>query len=155
MKPKIYRILKNDYLTLLTIIIPLALALSAWVLKIYGNSSSFKRGTAALSAEDAPFILGLSLFALVICAPICYYRIKQVKTIFENGEVVSGRVKTVWWIKDRGRMTYQYEHEEYSYQAIVGINKNKETAGYKEGYPLEIIVNKKDPSRSLIKKLYV
>lgn len=156
MKPKLLKIVKNDYLVLLSFVAPLVIWGIFLFLYFNGTISGVGRNKSlVLAASDAPFFLIMAIIFSLVFVSIGVWRIKQIKNIFSNGIEVTGKVLKITFYKDRGRLEYEYTLEDYSYRSNVGIHKTGEVIELQSGHPLKIIVHRDNSLKSVVADLYL
>ena len=148
------RILKNDYASLALLIFigvawPMAgLAAAGWL--------PGRRGGAIETGGDPDrFLLGLAVVITPLFGWLAFRRIAAIRRVVENGPACVGTVTLVWFMKDRGRVEYEYQFEGKTYQAGNAIMKNRETDTIRQGDRVELIVDPSRPSRAFLASLYV
>lgn len=149
------RILKSDYPSLLLLI----LIGVAWVIAIIGGvfDALPQRGGAGITPVDQATKWGMFVIAGVltlVCGWFASQRIKNIKRIISDGIEVKGRIQSIYFARDRGRVEYDYEYNGQAYHAGNAIWKNRETTKLSEGDDIDLIVDSAKPSRAFIKTLY-
>lgn len=76
------------------------------------------------------------------------------KSYFTNGVLAQGVIVDIWFMKDRGRVTYSYEVDGQVYTKGNAIMKTKETKMLYKGKNVDILVKSKAYDRALIVHLY-
>lgn len=81
-------------------------------------------------------------------------RIAYVRRIAESGLEVTGRIVSIAFFRDRGRVEYDFEFDGKTYHAGNAIWKNAETTRLKIGDELKLLVDPDRPSGVFISFLY-
>jgi hypothetical protein len=153
-QPSVARIVKSDYVALLTVLSPVVFWLMYLALAYFGYLPN-PRGRKPLSDSDAPFFLKLALITTFICLPLLIWRVRHFQTVFANGEAVNGRIAKVSFFRDRGRIEFTYTYAGRQYHAKNALHKTKEATAFKEGDEVVIVVSRSNPKRSYIRDLFV
>lgn len=149
------RILKNDYPSLLMLMFIGIM----WVLAIGGGVLGFlpKRrggGTVEVDSTMMMVMIAIAVVVTVVFGWLSSKRIRDIKRIVNTGSEVIGRIQSIGFIKDRGRVEYDYVHDGKSYHAGNAIWKNRETTELREGDEIRLIVDPEKPTRAFIASLY-
>ena len=83
-----------------------------------------------------------------------FLRFNVLKSYFSSGVYVQGMITDVWFMKDRGRVTYSYEIEGQVYTRGNAIMKTKETKLLVKGKPVDVLVKYDSHNKAIIKHLY-
>ena len=149
------RILKNDYPSLLMLIFIGVI----WALAIAGGVFGLlpkHRGGGTFEVDSTTMII-LLLIAVVVTTIFGWLTLKRIgdiKRIISSGPEVNGCVQSISFIKDRGRVEYEYEYNGQSHHAGNAIWKNRETIKIQEGDEVVLIIDPEKPSRAFIASLY-
>lgn len=153
-KPSLARIVKSDYVALLTVLSPLVVWLMYLALACFGYLPNPK-GRKPLSDSDAPFFLKLALVSTLICIPLLIWRVRHFQTVFANGEAVNGRIEKVYFFRDRGRIEFTYTYAGRQYRAKNALHKTKAATAFREGDEVVIVASRSNPKRAYIRDLFV
>ena len=148
------RILKNDYASLVLLIFIGV----AWLMAALAGAGWLpgRRGGAIDTGGDPDrFMLGLALVITPLFGWLAYRRIAAIRRVVRDGPACVGTVTLVWFMKDRGRVEYEYQFAGQTYQAGNAIMKNRETQTIRQGDRVELIVDPAKPSRAFLASLYV
>lgn len=153
--PSTGRILKNDYSSLLM----LMFIGVTWILAIAGGYFGFmpqRRGARLVEIDSsmAAIMIVLAVVVTILFGSLASKRISGIKQVFRSGPEVKGRIQDIAFVKDRGRVEYEYEYNGQTYQAGNAIWKNKETRQLQAGDKITVIVDPDKPSRAFIASLY-
>lgn len=149
------RILKNDYPSLLMLI----LIGIMWVLAIVGAVFGYlpkRRGGGVVEVDSTMMIIMIVIAGVItiLFGWLASKRIGDIRRVITTGIEVKGRVQSIGFIKDRGRVEYDYEYDAKSYHAGNAIWKNRETTKLQDGDEIILIVDPDKPSRAFIASLY-
>ncbi|QDU93639.1 DUF3592 domain-containing protein [Lignipirellula cremea] len=148
------RILKNDYFSLLMLLF----IGGVWMMAIGGSIIG-----ALPEHQGEPFEVNIPLVVLLVVIAVVVtlllgwlarQRIGDFKRIISSGPEVQGRIQSIHFFKDRGRVEYDYQFEGESYHAGNAIWKNRETTPFREGDAITLILDPDKPSRAFIAALY-
>jgi len=130
-----------------------------WVLAIGGGVLGFlpKRRSGGTLEVDSTMMIIMIVIAVVVTISFGWLsskRIGDIKRIVNTGPEVKGRIHSIGFMKDRGRVEYDYEYDGKSYHAGNAIWKNRETTKLQDGDEITLIVDPDNPSRAFIASLY-
>jgi len=153
-KPSFVSIVKNDYGALIGFILPLVLWAMFIATNVFGFSLS-RRGRAAIepNSTDSTFLY-IAIAGTVVGIALLAWRFYSFQQTFANGENAVGRITSVSFFKDRGRIEYSYNLKGQTYKSGNAIMKNKKTQLFRDGDEIELIVDRLNPNRAFIKTLY-
>jgi hypothetical protein len=149
------RILKNDYGSLLMLI---AIGV-AWLLVLFAARFGFlanRRGD--VTQTDPAQVRSLVIMAVVVTVVFGFFaprRIARIRRVIADGPACDGTVTRINFVKDRGRVEYEYQFNGETYEAGNAIWKNRETEAIRPGQRVELIVDPSRPSRAFLASLYV
>jgi hypothetical protein len=138
-QPAFFSIVKNDYGALLGLAFPVVLWGMFIATNVFGISLSRRGRQLPLNSSDSTFLY-IAIVGTVLGIGLLVWRMYTIKQFFANGERTVGRITNVAFFRDRGRI-------EYSYQ----MNGQP----YRNGDEIELIVDRSNPKRAFIKKLYI
>ncbi len=149
------RILKNDYPSLLMLIFISVV----WVVAIGGGVFGFlpkRRGGGGIEVDSSMMniMLLVAVAVTILCGWLAVKRIGVIKQVIRNGPEVEGRIQSIGFFKDRGRVEFDYEYAGESYHAGNAIWKNRETTQLQDGDGIRLILDPDKPSRAFSASLY-
>lgn len=97
-----------------------------------------------------PFISLVPIVVLVLG----FLRLNVLKSYFSKGIDTKGTIVDVWFMKDRGRVTYSYEIDDQKFTRANAIMKTKETKTLVKGETVDILVKHDAYKKAIIKHLY-
>jgi hypothetical protein len=148
-KPSISRLIFADYASLLCFLFPLiswgmfaAAALGIW---------RSEPGEAELKVR---FCFWSAIVATVVCVPILYLRFRSVHSLLRHGIAIPAKLISVWFMKDRGRIDYEYTYEGRTYRGGMALTKSKRAAEFQQGQDITILIDPANPARSIVPDLF-
>jgi hypothetical protein len=151
-QPSFLRVLQSDYVSALALLAPAALWL-VWGLDLMGFSLQRRGRTATF--DDPGWLLQVAIVVTVVGVALAIWRIRAVYAFFARGVGRPGVIESVEFFRDRGRVTFRYDHEGQSYERGSGIMKNARTKALEPGQELTVIVDPENPKKAMIRSLYV
>jgi hypothetical protein len=151
--PSLVNIVKNDYGALLGFILPLLLWGLFIATNVFGFSFSRRGRTLPADSSDSTFLY-IAIIGTVFGIALLVWRVYTFQQVFANGEKAIGRITTVTFFKDRGRIQYSYSVNGQTYETGNSIMKNRTTQSFQDGSDIELIVDRSNPKRAFIKALY-
>ncbi len=103
----------------------------------------------------SPFLPYGAIALTVAGVVVISWRIRLIKSAFEDGWQIKGNVITVSFFRDRGRVSYLYDIQGQRYQSSNAIMKHRVSAGLQSGQSVLIVANKENPKIAFIRDLYV
>jgi hypothetical protein len=149
------RILKNDYPSLLMLMF-IGLV---WVLPIGGGVFRFlreDRGGDDFEVGSTTIIVFVvtAVAVTIVFGWLASKRIRSIKRIIRTGSEVEGRIQSIGFVKDRGRVEFEYDYDGRTYQGGSAIWKNRETSQLQDGDEVTLVIDPENPSRAFIASLY-
>jgi hypothetical protein len=155
-KPSAFQVLKNDALSFAAIILPVVMWGVYIAVTFFGFTPESKRsGTVVENSDGNPVFLIAPIVLTVLGAALLSWRISSFNKLFETGERVVGKITSVSFFKDRGRIEFSYSYKRQKFQNGAGIMKNSKTESYRKGEDVVLIVDAANPRKVLIQDLYV
>ena len=149
------RIILNDYLSFLAWIFPVVIFGMSLFIEIFGFLPDLKRGRPPLGVESIPFFIQFGIIALVIGMIVIIIRVLTIKSYFDKGVEVNGKVTKIWvWRRDRGRIyfTFQYKDLECDNNSLVHFNKMTKT--FLPHRAIKVLVKPNEPLKAIIRDIY-
>lgn len=151
----IRKIILNDYAAfLLTVGGPVMLALSVFA-AVFGFIPRIRRrGGRVIDPELAIVfcVVAVILTAVLLC--LLSRRIGRIKAILLSGPRAKARVLEIGFLKDRGRIEFEYAHQGRQHRTGSAIMKNKRTTAIHSGDEIEVALDPGDASRAFVVELY-
>jgi uncharacterized protein DUF3592 len=148
-QPSIVSLILADYASLLCFLFPVI----AW-----GMFAAAVTGLWPSKPAEAEFrfqfCLWLAIAATVVGGPLLYLRIRNIRSILRDGIAVPAKVVSVWFMKDRGRVEYEYTFEGQTYRGGMALAKSKRAAELKEGQEITVLVHPANPGRSMVADVF-
>jgi hypothetical protein len=155
LRPSPFRVLQSDFIALGSILFPAVMWGMYIVIAYFGFFPGFRGHDPIQGSEGAPAFLYLGIITTLIGVPLFVWRWRSFQSVFARGRVVTGRIASVSFSRDRGRVEYSYEYSGQRYHGGNAIMKTKRTKALQEGDEVELIVDPENPKRALIRDLYV
>lgn len=154
MKISLKKTLGADYLSILSIVIPIV-ALLLYIDARYFNLLHLivKRGTS--TNNDSFFFLWMAIVTILICIPFLFFRVQRIKNHFKEGVEVIGIIIYISLFKDRGRIEFSYVFEGKEYVSGTAVHQNSYVKSLKMGQHINVVVNKENPKKAFIKEMFV
>ena len=135
-----WRAMENDFSLTTRMMIPIF----AWALYLFplvlmgGNRFLFYLAMAATVA--GPLLMAWRLFAI--------------RKVFQQGQAVTGVIRSTQFIKDRGRINYNYNYFGQDYPGTVVVHANDRTRAFEADQPVELVVDPAKPKQAYLRGLY-
>ncbi|MBI5294334.1 MAG: hypothetical protein HY869_02580 [Chloroflexi bacterium] len=142
-KPTLWRIFQTDYLTAVS---------GTFILVMWGFYLFFN--FVQPGGLAAPLFYA-SIVVTVVGAIIVTWRIRLIRSTFEDGVEVEGAVVSVGFYRDRGHVAYAYEVNGERCQSSNAIMKERFTSQLKPGQKVTLIVSRDNPRNAFIKTMYL
>ena len=95
-------------------------------------------------------VLGIFLLAFFGLAS----RYISIVSLYNSGLEAMATISEIGFFRDRGYIKYIYSYENHRYASQMTVMKNKLTMRYGIGDEIEVIVDRENPKKSLIKDLF-
>lgn len=153
--PSLSRIISTDYTAMLAAIAPVVLT-ALYTLFVTTGLMAKARGWDPLMGDNGrPFFFWFAAASIAAGIPVLFWRLRMVRGVFENGVEVPGVITHIMFFKDRGRVEYSYEYEGQAHRAGQAFHRNRRTAALQLGQRVAVMVDRFNPSRALIRDLYL
>lgn len=131
-----------------------SLAVVAWVVYLAWTPAWRKDGP-IIQPELAPYALAIALIFSFLCICIVFYRFHAIKSVFEKGIEVRGKITEIKMPRDRGKVNYSffYNSKEFSSHAI--LHRNKQTLALKQGDRVTLVIDPEQPIHAFIRDLFI
>lgn len=155
MKVSIIKIIKSDFLAILSLIVPVVAIILFFDFKYFGILQQFfSRGRSMESGASTIFLI-MAIVAVCIFIPLLIFRINSIYNHFRDGIEVGGKIVYINLWKDRGRVEYEYQINEKKYRTGNAVHRSKFVDSLFEGQEVKIIVSKNNHKKGLIKEMYI
>jgi len=152
----IRKIILNDYAAfLMTVGGPVMLALSAFTALFGFIPRLRRRGGRVVDPELAQIFCVVAVILTVILLVQLARRIARTKAILVSGPRVKAKVLEIAFIKDRGRVEFEYTLDGRQYTTGTAIMKNKRTTAIHPGDELDAAIDRANPARAYLVDLYI
>lgn len=149
-KPAIQRIVWTDYTAFFASSLPVAF----WVIVLAWVPDWRGTGPVASPAAAPVLVMGAiltTLGAILVTA----WRVAWFWSLFRSGKIVPGKIESVNFRRDRGRVEYIYAFHNQSFQARAALHRTLKTRKIKPGDHVTLLVDPQHPGRSFIRDLYL
>lgn len=96
------------------------------------------------------FSLGIFMLGLFGIA----WRYVSLISLFNSGQEAKATVSEVGFFRDRGYIKYIYPFENKKYAGHMTVMKNQLTTRYQVGDVVDVLVDRENPKKSMIKELF-
>ncbi|MFH1711888.1 MAG: hypothetical protein ABH846_01475 [Patescibacteria group bacterium] len=155
MKVSIIKIIKSDYMAVISLIAPMVMLLLYLDAKYIGLSAYIFSGKLHGQAVDPQLMLIIAIVTSVIFLPLLLIRVLRIRMIFKKGIEVEGIIRTVDLWKDRGRIGFVYSFEGKGYTKEISVHQSKFVKSLKPEQRISVIVMKDDRRKALIKEMFI
>lgn len=132
--------MENDFSLTTRMMIPIfAWALYLFPLVLFGGSR---------------FFFYLVLAATVLGPALMVWRLFAIRGVFQQGQVVTGAIRSVQFLKDRGRINYNYSYLGQDYPGTVVVHANDRTRAFEADQQVELVVDPAKPRQAYLRGLY-
>jgi hypothetical protein len=100
-------------------------------------------------------LLYIALPITLVGISLMIWRIRLIKSAFEDGREVTGIIETVSFYRDRGRISYIYSFDGNRYRSVNSVMKHRITSGLQQGQEVAIMANNDNPKIAFIRDIYV
>ena len=140
--PSLLKIIWIDFWAFVSAIICL-IAIGMYVYETFLSRNATQSITWVAAA-----LLSLSLFGVAL-------RYISIVTLYNSGLEAKATVSEVGFFRDRGYIKYIYPYENKKYASHMKVMKNGTTTRYQVGNEIDVIVDRENPKKSLIKDLFL
>jgi hypothetical protein len=149
------RVIKNDFAAfVMTIGGPIFLAISVFA-AVFGFLPEVRgRGGQDIDPRAALALCAVAGFVTVLLFAMLARRISRIKRVLQTGPRALATVSEIDFIKDRGRVEFQYTYNGEAHHAGMAIMKNQQTEAIATGSEIEVALDPANPGKALIVQLY-
>lgn len=153
-EPSIFTIMWTDYPAFLAVLF----AVMAWVIYIFlvgfGTPIDPENLTPQVLQENQRLFY-IALAVTLLALPVLVWRFMLIRKVIGSGKETKGKVESVFFYRDRGRVKYSYKHEGQSYSCNITLHRTRKTKAIKQGDQVILMVDPESPKRALIRDLYL
>ncbi len=142
--PSLVRIITTDYASFLGFAFPIV----AWLFYLL-LAVSQKLGSISSSV---PLIFAAITLA---AAGVLAWRIRLVRSIFNDGMETPGVISHAAFFRDRGRIEYTYPVQDLMFRSGNAVMKVKRTRALQPGDRVTVVADPNNPRRALLRDLYL
>ena len=153
--PSLVRIVQVDYTASMAFLYPCVFWGMYLVLTIFGVLPDLMRGVTITQAAGGSFFFIIALVSTVLGLMVLAWRFLKIRSLFEHGIEVKGKIDRVGFFRDRGRVEYSYTYQGKALSAGIAVMKVKRTKALIPSSPAMIVVDQGNPRKALIRDLYL
>src|SRR3989338_9785893 len=154
MNISITKIIKSDYLCMLSIVFPIAMLLLYLDAAYIGILHQFFSRGRITEPVNPLFFLLILVITLCIFVPIFIIRVKRVASVFKEGIETQGKIIYLHLFRDRGRIEYEYEIKGNKYRSGHAVHRSKFVNSLSVGQIVPIVVAENNPQKAFLKAMY-
>lgn len=99
------------------------------------------------------------LFYVVVAATVggpllMVWRLFSIRKVFQQGQAATGVIRSVQFIKDRGRINFNYSYFGQDYTGTVVVHANDRTRAFEADQQVELMVDPAKPKQAYLRGLY-
>lgn len=154
-KPKLSKIIANDYIALLAVVFAVFLPLALFVCSVLGFG--VRSSGRVVDFEQSDFRAMVPYLTITSAAAIVgfYARITWIKSILEQGVPARGVIRSIMTYRDRGRIEFDYEYAGHKLSAGMAVHLSKAVRQLRPGDVVDVVVSREKPTRALLRSLFV
>ena len=150
--PSVFRIIWTDYWASLAAIFLFPFLALVF---IFGFLPLLLDSRITINLASLVTLLAGMAFWIFIFGGALAWRISVIRTVFNDGQEVRGKISEVGFYRDRGTVKYTYTYMGTPYTASNRIMKNGRSGKLAAGVEASIMVDTGDPRRAFLKDLYL
>lgn len=135
------RALDNDF----SLSMPLMIPLIGWVIYLLP----------LVFVGRSAFFFYLAIAATLAGPLIVWWQVKAIRSVFEQGQLAPGVIRSTQFIRDRGRINYNYRYAGELYTGTVTVHVTDHSKSFQTGQEVEVVVNPGKPQQAYLRKLYI
>lgn len=144
MRPSLFRIISTDWPALFGAIgIPMIFVITALYPYVFPAAGSH---WSLLLEVGLPFAL--------VCAGVLAWRCQRILTLFRSGLVAPGRITRIQLAKDRGRISFLYEHQGVACHSWQPVHQTRQVLALEVGQDVQVLVHPHKAGVAVIKHLF-
>lgn len=141
-RPSIFRVIQVDYLAFIA-----SIAFTFfWIFYFYDM---------LVAKNVVPNLLYWVLAVTVISIAVLVWRYVSILVFYGMGIEIKAIVNSVSFFRDRGKIAYIYTYQGQKYLSGNSVMKTKRTKMYKVGDKIDVLLDRNNPKRAVIKDLYL
>jgi len=99
------------------------------------------------------------LFYLVLAATaagplLMLWRLFEIRKVFQQGQPATGVIRDALFIKDRGRINFNYSYIGQEYTGTVVVHANDRTRAFEAGQQVDLVIDPAKPKQAYLRGLY-
>ncbi|MFZ4287219.1 hypothetical protein [Variovorax sp. HJSM1_2] len=141
MKPSPRKVVWNDWPALAaSIAIPIV-----WLIHF---------GFPYLHRGAAPLPIWFAGIASVVFTALLLWRYRRIAWLFAHGQSAWGQVTGLRMVKDRGRLEFEFMHQDALVASWMPVHKTKDVLLLSRGDRVEVLFDLHMPTRAIVRRLY-
>ena len=152
-QPSLVSIIRSDYAAFTAVLVPGIVVSISLAVAVLANLPDVPAGAAGASS-GSPLLLFAALAAAVGGLAVLFWRVWTIRGVFARGMESSGVLTGVALAKDRGQLTFQFEHAGQTYECGCSVHRSGRTRKLKKGAAVAVVIDASDPRRAVLKDLY-
>ena len=140
--PSLFRIIRIDYLAFTGVIFPVV----AWGLALVAP---------LFNPEAASFFQLVAPVVTVVGLALVFWRVWDMRSLFANGDEVSGIISGIGFFRGRGRIEYVYTYRGRKYKGGNAILSTVVTRSLVHGQEVTVVVDPFNPKHAFVRELYL
>lgn len=153
-QPSLARIVWTDYPAFLALLFPLMIWAS-YLLLVGFNSPFNPPGDSTATSQENLRIFYISIVLSLICLPLLAWRLLLIRSVFSHGLEVRGKIDSIYFSRDRGRVTYTYTFLGQNYTSGTSLHRTRKARELQTGDQVTLVVDRDKPKRAFIRDLYL
>ena len=134
----LFQVIITDYAVFTSLLIPV---IGLVVIIVTGGGGAMFLGLLAIVAAAA-----------LIIAVVRYFRIL---TFFNENQTAEAIIGQVYFYRDRGTVYFEFTYQGIKYGAKQYVMRNKRTTQLQTGEQVTVLVDRNDPRKAIIRKLFI
>jgi hypothetical protein len=152
-QPSLVSIIQSDYAAFMAVLVPGIVVSISLAVAFLINLPDNTTGAAGVYYPPGLMLSGAAAAALAGAA-VLVWRVWTIRGVFSRGVEGSGVLTKVALAKDRGQVSFQYEHAGQTYECGCSVHRSRRTRQLKKGALVGVVVDASDPRRAVLTELY-
>lgn len=141
-RPSLFRVIQIDYWAFIAAVFTVLF----WVFYLY---DTFIRKNVTIN------LLYWLVAITIISLAVILWRYGSMLSIYGSGLEAKAVVSGAGFFRDRGYISFIYTYQGQKYQSRVSVMRTKRTARFQVGDEIDVLVDRENPKRAVIRDLYV
>jgi hypothetical protein len=135
-----WRAVENDFSLTLPMLVPFV----AWVMYLLP----------LVIVGSSPLCLSLAVIATIAGPAVLAWKLAGIRRVFLEGQALTGVIRSTQFIKDRGRINYDYSYAGQDYPGTVTVHVTDRTKSFWNGQEVELVLDPAKPQQAYLRGLY-